>query len=143
MMQGCIKLKAPDGTVRVVKAGKQYALLPGERMIGVDLDCGTPVNRAPSPYDERKRLLDELNGELGSGAGDWVKSFASPIARLLNKQACMGCEVRKVILNAYAKLKAKHGMVEALRMIKDLEVQATTGGDHVEILTQLKGWLDA
>lgn len=145
-MTPCIKLQTPDGSTRYIANGQPYMLAPGEKRVGVDKTCGDgrPVKDAMTAAQlEKAALLKELNAELGSGAGDWVKLFAKPTAALLNKQNCMSCEVRKVVLNAYARLKARYGLLEALRMIKDLEVKSLAGGKDEEILTRLKAWLNA
>lgn len=96
--------------------------------------------------DEQHRdLIKELDAELGKGGkgpGDWIKAFLSPIAKKLGKSRCTACEARRVATNAYAVLKAKYGMVEALRVMKELwEMSFTAKPD--EVLIKLKEYLDA
>jgi hypothetical protein len=144
-MKPCIKLASPDGSMRLVTEGVAYTLAPGERIAGVDRTCsGAPLDQRPvtSHVRAKRELLTELNAELGSGAGDWVKTFAGPIAKLLNKESCMTCEVRRIILNAYAPLRAQHGRLEAVRRMQRLWKQAANG-EHQAVLKEIKELLNA
>lgn len=141
-MKPCIKLTRPDGTSRVIAGdgSQSYTLAPGEKR-SVDPTCGGTQVAKLSPQKEKAQLLQELDQELGSGAGDWIKVLAKPIAILLNKQNCMSCEVRRVVVNAYAILKAKHGRGEAGRMMKQLWQKSLNGDSETEVLQQLKEWV--
>jgi hypothetical protein len=118
----CIVLKRPDGTTRKIPYGMNYIKHPGEEPVGIDRDCpdGPRQFSGHGAVSEKKQLLRELDEEIGSGAGDWIKRFVAPVAKKLGKQSCTACEARRVVTNAYARLKAKHGQLEALRIIKDL-----------------------
>jgi hypothetical protein len=123
----CIKWQAVDGTVRVIPMGVAFKRLPGEKPIGRE-DCkfvGEGKDRLLISRKELKgrpvnHLSEELDKELGSGLGDMIKVFAAPIAKLLGKGKCSSCNTRRVITNAYGKLKEKHGQLEALRIMKRL-----------------------
>jgi hypothetical protein len=105
----------PDGQFR-------YVPLPGEAIAGVDPNCGGEIAIQPVT-DEAQSLLAEIEAELateGQGLGDWIATFAAPVAILIGKKNCMSCEVRKAALNALVKLADKHGRKRAKRMIKKL-----------------------
>lgn len=137
----CTKIKSASGSIRLVPVGEAYTLLPGEKRVGISRDC---IKRDPPtlPPNPTKELLRELDAELGEGAGNWVKSFLSPVAKLLGKANCATCETRRVILNAYARLKAKHGQAEALKMIGELWNKSFQENDE-EVLAKLKEYLNA
>ena len=97
----------PDGQFR-------YRLQPGEIFDGsIDPTCGGDVALQPA-NDDTARLIEELDARLGTGGGDWLKYFFTPVALVVGKKNCMSCEVRRVVTNAYANLKAKRGRVRAL-----------------------------
>jgi len=139
----CLVFKLLDGTERRIPPSPdgQYrrAGVPGETYVGIDPDCGGDVVLTPVS-NESAQLVAELDAELGSGSGDWIKRFADPIAKLLGQKSCMSCEARRVVTNAYGALKAKHGQIEALRMMKSLW-QRSFNESEAEVLKTLKEYL--
>jgi hypothetical protein len=49
-----------------------------------------------------------------------MKTLFKPVAKAMGREGCTACEARRLITNAWAKLKEKHGPVEAARVMKDL-----------------------
>jgi hypothetical protein len=139
----CLVLKGLEGERRIPqdsRGGFRYAQIPGEKIVGIDPNCqGAVVQPVTS---ESSKLIAELDAELGKGGGDWLKRFLKPAAKLLGKSNCMSCEGRRVVTNAYGALKAKHGQLEALRMIKDLWHRSFSEPE-AEILKTLKEYLSA
>lgn len=132
-------LKSPFGE-RKVEAGKPFRFLPGEIIIGTQVDEAVSYHHV---QDKTRILLDDIEKELqieGNGLGDWVKTFASPVAALLGKSKCQSCDVRKVVLNSLQKLTDKHGAREAKRIIKDL-IWRSFKEDNEVILKELKEYL--
>lgn len=122
----------PDGQFR-------YTLLPGEKFDGgIDPNCGGEIALQPS-NDKTAELLGELDAKLGKGGGDWLKVFFAPVAIAIGKKDCMSCEVRRVITNAYANLKAKRGRVRALLAIGKL--WALSMKDPAKAAVKLKEYL--
>ncbi len=122
----CIVLKIGNSTRRIPPDPDgqfRYILQPGEKFDGsIDPNCGGEIAMQPV-NDEAQALLAEIEAELateGQGLGDWVATFAAPVAVLIGKKNCMSCEVRKAALNALTKLTEKHGKKKAKRMIKKL-----------------------
>lgn len=122
----------PDGQFR-------YRREPGEIFDGsIDPNCGGEIALQPQG-DLTAGLLAELDQKLGKGGGDWLKAFFTPVATLLGKQDCMSCEVRRVVTNAYARLKAKRGRMRALVAMWRLWRLATK--DPAKAATKLKEYL--
>lgn len=144
----CSIYKALDGSERRIPSGVAHIIAPGEIFIGVDRDC------AMNPSDKRKKatvevlkqretyqsLAREVDKEIGSGVGDWIKRLASPVAKLLGKSGCSSCETRRIVTNAYGQLKNKHGQLEALRIIKELWSDSFKN-DDLTTVKKLKGYL--
>jgi len=131
-----ILLKGPGGE-RKVAAGVPYRLLPGEVIVGTQLDDAVPayVNVDPAAL-----LVAEIEAELGTegkGAGDWAKRFLKPVALLLGKANCMSCEARRLLFNAVTKRTEKHGKADAKRIIKELLARSLKESPS-EILQSLK-----
>jgi hypothetical protein len=137
----CIRLKSPDGTIRLVKSGEAYRALPGEIVDGVDRTCGSTIALPERPKNPAKQLRDELNEAIGAGAGDWIHTLAKPLAKLVGKEGCSACEARRLATNAYAQLKGKHGQFEAMRIMKELWTMSFTQNPD-EVLHKLEGYLE-
>ena len=139
----CLVFRLLDGTERRIPPSPdgqfRRASIPGEIYVGIDPTCGGEIALMPV-QNESAALVAELDAELGGGAGDWIKRLAGPAARLLGVSSCMSCEARRVITNAYGQLKARHGKVEALRMIKTLWSRSFKE-DEAAILETLKEYL--
>lgn len=116
----CLILKGPDGERRIAPqpdGNFLYTFRPGEKFDGsIDPTCGGEVGLLPMT-DEAGMLLLELDHKLGKGGGDWLKVFFAPVAAVIGKHNCLACEVRRVIVNAYANLKAKRGRIIALYLM--------------------------
>jgi len=135
----CIKLKHTSGSERLVPLGKPYVKTPEETRVDGIWDCdGTMPKSKPIP---RKTLKDELDMEIGHGMGDWIKVLAKPVAKLVGKDKCSPCEAKRIVVNSYARLKAKYGRVEALYLMKNLWQQAAQGKPE-QALEQLKAKLN-
>jgi hypothetical protein len=130
-------LERPDGTRYTVAPGENHPVEHRAVAIekgGVELSVERQAAVA---------MLQEIEAELGaeSGtAGDWIKRLAAPIARLIGKKDCLACEVRRVMLNAAAKLKEKHGESEGKRLLKSLLIRSYREPEE-KILTELKRYL--
>lgn len=126
----CIILEV-NGSTRSIPDGQPYRLQPGEKITGVDKNCnGSVVKIRPNG----PTVHDELIQEIGGGFGDWIRTLTSPIAEVMGKKGCSSCEARRLVTNAYAKLKAKHGQIGALAIIKDLwALSFRAEGDQVLI----------
>jgi hypothetical protein len=136
----CVRLRSPDGTIRLVRSGEAYRKLPGEVVDGVDRTCGGIVPEAHLPKNPAKQLREELNEAIGSGAGDWIHTLAKPLAKLVGKEGCTACEARRLATNAYAQLKGKHGKLEAMRIMKELWTMSFTQ-EPDEVLHKLESYL--
>ena len=133
-MPSCAKISKPDGTFYTKDFGTTFRLGPGEKIVGRSYNCGHLV-KPVTP-----NLQQELSAELGVGFGDILKQLAKPFAKVMGKQGCSSCEARRLITNAYAKLKAKHGQLEAMTTIRDLwALSFKASGD--EVLKQLEAKL--
>ena len=139
----CMILEDLEGNRRAVIMGKSFRFKPGEKIIDRE-DCIAAgqflIHRKELKRPEKRiSLQQELETELGAGFGDVMKRFAGPIAKLLGKSQCSSCDVRKIIVNGYGKLKAKYGMIEALRIMKLLwQDSFDTRIPGEEILKQLQ-----
>jgi hypothetical protein len=138
----CIRLRTPEGHTRMVPEGVPYHMAPGEVVIGSSAFCPGDI-QPPHPNDSLATLVADLDRELGKGGmGDWIKVFAGPVAKILGKGGCMSCEVRRVVTNAYANLRAKHGTAEALRIMKDLWSESNKpGAKEIDVLHKLQEYL--
>ena len=133
----CIVLEL-NGAKRLIESGKPYRLQPGEVLTGVDENCGGNTIRIVGKTDT---LHDELALEVGPGMGDWIRTLATPIATVMGKKGCTTCEARRIVTNAYGQLKAQHGQLKALGMMKDLWMLSMKAeGD--EVLARLKEMLN-
>lgn len=136
----CVQLKGVDGLIRLVPLGKPYIKAPGEVEAGISRGCGEAVIVAtPLKLVTTNDLIKEIDTQIGGGAGNWIKKLAGPVAKLVGKEGCSGCEVRRVTANAYAKLKAKYGQAEALKKIAELWAMSR---DKELTLRTLKSYLD-
>ena len=90
---------------------------------------------------QQKSLSDELSESIGSGFGDWIRTVAKPIATVMGKKGCSTCEARRIVTNAYGKLRKKHGQIVALGLIKDLWALSYKA-DGEAVLQRLKELLD-
>lgn len=96
---------------------------------------------SPNEAQQQWALRDELQAEIGAGYGDWIRFLAKPIAEVAGKKGCTACEARRIVTNAYGRLKEKHGSISALSMIKDLwALSMKADGD--EVLMKLRGLLN-
>ena len=86
-------------------------------------------------------IFQELQQEVGGGFGDWIRSLAKPIATVMGKEHCSTCEARRIVTNAYGKLRKKHGQAVALGMVKDLWALSYKA-DGEAVLLRLKEMLD-
>ncbi len=138
----CVRLKSPDGSVRLIKSGQPYRKLPGEVIDGVDRTCGSAIVHPDlaARRTEAQELKNELDQAIGTGAGDWIKTLAKPFALLAGKTNCTACEARRLATNAYAQLKGKHGQLEAMRIMKELWSLSFTS-EPVEVLRKLETYL--
>ena len=124
----CIVLEN-NGVRRTVRDGEPYKLARGEFIAGVDANCEGGFEAVDR---QTPRLQDEMSQVVGPGFGDWIKVMAAPIAEVMGKKGCTTCEARRIVTNAYAKLKAQHGQLKALAMIKDLwALSYKADGDQV------------
>lgn len=122
----CLSIKNhATGETRIVSLGlgDSVTTQPGESVVGAGPCGGTPLHQ-------------ELDEAIGSGGGDWIRAFVKPVAKLLGKEHCSKCEARRIATNAYAKLKDRHGQLEALRIIKDLWQTSATDGDATLVKLQ-------
>jgi len=132
----CVLLKDGAGNIRKIPENTPFEKLPEEKIVGIDVNCGLKEGELPRSPNTFTVLAKELNAEIGEGKGDWIKALAKPVARLLGKTGCSNCEARRIVTNAYGKLKAKHGQAKALQLIKDLWITST--GNPEEALLALK-----
>ena len=147
----CLVIGKPDGSLRYVAPDEdgQYRWKAdvGERAIREEENCiALSKSFKVKSTDLKKQvqspnLLNELDARLGSGGGDWLKVFFEPVARAIGKANCMGCEVRRVVTNAYSKLRDKHGKVVALVLMARLWYLSTKDVDKAT--KQLKDYLNA
>jgi len=127
------------GLERMVPLGQPYVKAPDEDRVPGIYECsGRPI---PAKMPQRTNLKNELDVAIGHGAGDWIKVLASPIAKLVGKEGCSPCEAKRLVVNSYAKLKAKYGMMEALSTMKTLWDMSAAGHPE-EALLKLKAKLD-
>ncbi len=134
----CIVLQDTlNGNIRLVREGVPYRAYPTEKVIGADPSCAGTIEVIAKPEHDVVALRNELDIAIGSGTGDLIKVLATPFAKLLGKTNCTSCEARRLVTNAYAQLKEKHGQFKALTIIKDLwKMSFTADGDAV--LEELK-----
>jgi len=131
-----IILKGPAGERKIME-GTPYRRLPGESIIGTQLNNDVP---SYASVDPAALLVAEIEEELatdGKGLGDWTKRLLKPVALLLGKANCMTCEARRLVLNAVTKLTEKHGKTNAKHIIKDLLARSLKESPS-EILQSLK-----
>ena len=120
----CLHIKTSNGTIRKVTTdvGMSVIMAPGEVVHGVSQNCdgefSTTLPQTPTPM--RSSLFDELQQEVGPGAGDFIKTIANPIAKFMGKEGCSSCEARRIVTNAYSKLKTKYGIIKAVSILKEL-----------------------
>jgi hypothetical protein len=136
----CIILQADNGSQRSIIEGAPYKLDLGEKVIGIDPECGGTVIHANQPPPANS-LHDELAAEVGSGFGDWIRAIAGPIAAVTGKRGCTTCEARRIVTNAYGRLKEQHGQFKALSMIKDLWALSMRASGN-DVLMKLRELLD-
>lgn len=117
-----------------VQLGVSVATSKDEVVHGVKGNCG-PTIMAPATD-----LRTELDEAIGHGAGDWLQTMISPLAKLIGKTKCSKCEARRIATNAYGKLKAKHGQFKAMVLMKELWQLSTVNSDQV--LEKLQGYLN-
>lgn len=110
MIPSCVEITKANGDVYTKPIGEPLQLPVGDRITGRSYNCGR----------ELVSLTKELDEAVGPGAGDWIKTFAAPVAKLLGKEKCSKCEARRVVTNGYSKLKAAHGQLRAMAIIKEL-----------------------
>lgn len=137
----CLILKNSKGEKRLVPLDgvTNYVQAKDEVVDGVAKNCNLeePVVVVSQPNIP---IMVELDREIGPGAGDWIKTFVAPVAKLLGKQQCSGCESRRVVTNAYSRLKDKYGQTDALKKIKDLwQMSLTESSDAV--MAKLKEYI--
>lgn len=146
----CSIYRAMDGSERRIPNGMAHRIAIGEIFIGIDREY------SPDSSDKRKKasvevlkqretfklLAEEVDKEIGGGAGDWIKRLASPVAKLLGKKGCTSCETRRIVTNAYAQLKGKYGQLEALHIMKELWSDSFKQND-LATMQKLKGYLSA
>lgn len=137
----CIKLIAPDGSVRSIEEGKPYKKIVGEKSLGRDPECNGKV--APITVrvgNKTNSLLKELNDAIGPGIGDWVKVMAEPVAKVLGKTGCVPCQAKSVVLNAFSKLRNKYGLIKAGSITAELFKLASN--DPNEAALKLKEYIE-
>lgn len=105
----------------MVEPGSQLTMLPGEVLSEIR-DLCDPTENAQltaerSTFDELRR---ELDAAVDGHFGDLVKKVATPIAELQGRTHCTICEARRILLNSFAKLKVKHGLLRASVITKEL-----------------------
>jgi len=133
----CIILENNAGGKRLIPDGQPYRLEVSEKITGVDMNCGGDVIRINGTIQNESPLIAEMQNEVGGGFGDWIRTLASPIAEVMGKKGCSTCEARRIVTNAYGKLKEQHGQLKALSIIKDLwALSMKASGD--EVLQKLK-----
>jgi len=133
----CVQLQDLAGQIRLVPAGTPYVANPGEHVVGVDPTCGGTIAVIHPGKPNMGALRQELDVALGGGAGDWIKTLAKPLAQWMGKTNCSACEARRIVTNAYAQLKQKHGQFEALKIITDLwHMSMKSSGE--DVLVELK-----
>lgn len=137
----CLILKNSKGEKRLVPLDgvTNYVQAKDEVVDGVAKDCNIedPVVVVAQP---NITLVAELDREIGPGAGNWIKTLVAPVAKLLGKQQCGGCESRRVVANAYSRLKEKYGQIDALAKIKDLWQMSLTESPDV-VMAKLKEYI--
>ena len=117
----CIRLKALDGSERSVEEGKPYKKIIGEKAIGMDPECNGKVAPISLRIGGRASdLLKELNDMVGPGLGNWIEVMAKPVAKVLGKTGCVPCQAKSVTLNAFSKLRSKHGIIKTGPIIVEL-----------------------
>jgi hypothetical protein len=133
-----IRLRRPSGEEKIVFAGEEYDAEDWQ-VVGVVPEDMAIVNREDV---EATALIQEIEADLkneGRGFGDWVKMFANPVAKLLGKQDCMACEVRRVILNATKLIVAKQGRLEGRKTIMTLLKRSFTEPEEA-VLEELRAF---
>jgi hypothetical protein len=131
-----IQLRRPNGEEKIVFAGEQYDAEDWQ-VIGVVPEDMAIVHKEDS---EAHLLIQGIEEELKletRGLGNWVKMFANPVAKLLGKQDCMACEVRRTILNATKLVVAKQGKIEGRKTILSLLRRSFTEPEET-VLSELR-----
>jgi len=125
----------PDGNIRKVETdvGESVAMLPGEIVYAVSQNCDGDFSAGiPQLMSEQRSLFQELQQEIGPGAGDFIKTIANPIARFMGKEGCTACEARRIVTNAFGKLKTKYGLIKAANILRELwEMSMKDEGEKV------------
>jgi hypothetical protein len=130
-----IQLRKPNGETTIVFAGQEYDA--EWQVVGIVPEDMAIVHKEDT---EASLLIQSIEQEIkinGGGVGDWVKTFAGPVAKLLGKQDCVSCEVRRVILNATKVVIAKKGKVEGRRTILSLLRRSFTDPEEI-VLAELR-----
>lgn len=97
-----IVLKGPNG-IRRVEEGVPYRMLPGEQVIGSEMD----------------KTEEELNNALekeSMGLGDFVEKAFSILPKAIRPTHCSQCERRKLVLNRIKEI----GVKEAIKQIREI-----------------------
>ena len=133
-------LERPDGSRYTVAPGENY---PSEHR-AVDLENDDEDAKVSEEEKAAQQMLAEIERELGeekSAAGDWVKFFAKPIAVVLDKDDCLGCEFRRVCMNAGKKLRRIYGPAEGKKKMKEL-IRRSLTEDAAKLGLELKALLE-
>lgn len=133
-----IVFEKPNGEKITLAAGAQHP--PDWRAVGVEKNG---VNLSEEEQSAQA-ILGEIERELaleGKGAGDWIKSFAKPVALLLGKDNCLSCEFRRVCINATKKLCEKFGRQEGKAKVKEL-IKRSFKEEPEVLLKELKELLE-
>lgn len=147
----CLVVRKPDGSFRFIAPSPdgqyRWRAAEGEVAIREDFNCLITNQSFKVKIGEVQQeveavnLLKELDEKLGKGSGDWLKVFFEPVAKAIGKANCMGCEVRRVVTNAYSNLRLKYGKWVALLLMARLWYLSTK---DVDLATKkLKGYLNA
>jgi len=130
------------------KYGEIKKVAPGEMYDGTEWRPNGQIENDGQPLSEIERsaqeMLAEIDRELGRdghGPGDWIKTFARPVAALLGKEDCVSCEVRRTVINAAKKLSKKYGYEEGKRRVKGL-LRRSFSEPPERILQELKVLLE-
>jgi hypothetical protein len=137
-----IQLRKPNGERKTVFAGEEFDSNEGWEVMGPMPEDMAIVNKEDI---DASRLIADIEGELklndGRGLGDWVKTFADPVAKLLGRQDCVSCEVRRVILNATKLVITRQGKIEGRKTIAALLRRSFTESEET-VLAELQALLE-
>ena len=100
----CIILKSERGE-RLINENEPYRLAPGEKISGVDYDCGPQFPGDTGP---------DVRAELDASGIAWGDAVAWVTKRLGIRQ-CAPCKARQEILNQASQI----GWAETMKQIKD------------------------